>query len=66
MRSLRAAVPLAIAASVIAVAPAAADAKAPSTAKASGGDAVELTYPSIVRIRVARAPPTSPSVGAAC
>ena len=51
MRSLRAAVPLALAASLVAVSPAAADAKA----QASGGDAVELVYPSIVRPRIARA-----------
>jgi hypothetical protein len=55
MRSLRAAVPLALAASLVAVSPAAADAKAPAKAKASGGDVVELTYPSIVRPRIARA-----------
>ncbi len=54
MRSLRAAIPLAIAASLVAVTPAAADAKAPSKAKASGAPTVELTYPSIVRARVAR------------
>jgi hypothetical protein len=54
MRSLRAAIPLAIAASLVAVSPAAADAKAPSKAKASGAPTVELTYPSIVRARVAR------------
>jgi hypothetical protein len=54
MRSLRAAVPLALAASLVAVSPAAADAKAPAKAKASGGDVVELTYPSIVRPRIGR------------
>jgi hypothetical protein len=54
MRSLRSAVPLALAAGVVALAPAAADAKAPPNAHASGGDVVALTYPSIVRTRVAR------------
>jgi hypothetical protein len=54
MRSLRAAVPLALAVGLVAAAPAAADAKAPPQAQASGGDIVALTYPSIVRIRVAR------------
>jgi hypothetical protein len=54
MRSLRAAVPLAIAASLVAVSPAAADAKAPAKAQASGGDVVQLTYPSIVQVRIGR------------
>jgi hypothetical protein len=54
MRSLRKAVPLALAAGLIAAAPAAADAKAPPRAHASGGDVVTLTYPSLVRVRVAR------------
>ena len=54
MRSLRAAVPLALAASLVAVSPASADAKAPAKAQASGGDAVELIYPSIVRPRIGR------------
>jgi hypothetical protein len=54
MRSLRAAIPLALAASLVAVAPAAADAKAPAKAKASGSPTVELTYPSIVRVRLGR------------
>jgi hypothetical protein len=54
MRSLRAAIPLALAASLVAVSPASADAKAPAKAKASGGDAVELIYPSIVRPRIGR------------
>jgi hypothetical protein len=55
MRSLRAAVPLALAASLLAVAPAmAADAKPPAKAKASGTDVVELTYPSIVQVRIGR------------
>jgi hypothetical protein len=51
---MRAALPLALAIGLVAVAPAAADTKAPSTAHAAGGDAVELIYPSLVRIRVAR------------
>lgn len=54
MRSLRKAVPLALAVGVVATAPAAADAKAPPRAQASGGDVVEVIYPSIVRTRVAR------------
>jgi len=55
MRSMRSAVPLALAVGLIAAAPAAADAKGPSRAHASGGDVAVVTYPSIVRIRVARA-----------
>ena len=54
MRSLRAALPIAVAATLIAVSPAAADAKAPATAKAAGTDVVELTYPSLVQVRVGR------------
>jgi hypothetical protein len=54
MRSMRAALPLALAVGLIAASPAAADAKMPSKAHASGGDAVELIYPSLVRVRVAR------------
>jgi len=54
MRSIRAALPLALAVSLVAVSPAAADAKAPSKAQASGGDVVDLTYPSIVQARVDR------------
>jgi len=54
MRSLRAAIPLAVTACLVVVTPASADAKAPSKAKASGAPTVELTYPSIVRARVAR------------
>jgi hypothetical protein len=54
MRSLRATLPLAVAASLVAVSPAAADAKAPAKAKASGGDAVELIYPSLVAPRIGR------------
>jgi hypothetical protein len=55
MRSLRAALPLALAVGVVAATPAAAGAKAPPAAHASGGDAVVLVYPSLVRTRVARA-----------
>jgi hypothetical protein len=55
MRSpMRAAAPVAVALGLVAAAPAA-DAKAPPQARASGGDVVELTYPSIVRSPVARA-----------
>jgi hypothetical protein len=54
MRSLRAIAPLAVAASLVAVSPAAADAKAPAKAKASGTDAVELIYPSLVQVRIGR------------
>jgi hypothetical protein len=55
MRSpIRAAVPLALAAGIVAVAPAAAQKPAP-TAHASGGDVVAITYPSIVQTRVWRA-----------
>jgi hypothetical protein len=54
MRSpIRAAVPLALVAGLVAVSPAAADAKAPK-AHASGGDATALIYPSIVQVRVDR------------
>jgi hypothetical protein len=55
MRSIRSAVPLALVVGVVAAAPAAADAKAPVRAQASGGDTVALTYPSLVKTRVARA-----------
>ena len=56
MRSIpRAAVPLALAAGLVAAAPAAADAKAAPEARASGAPTVELIYPSIVRVRVGRA-----------
>ena len=54
MRSLRAIVPVAVAASLVAVSPAAADAKAPAKAKAAGSDAVELIYPSLVQVRIGR------------
>jgi hypothetical protein len=54
MRSLKSAVPLVLAAGLVAAAPAVADAKAPPHAQASGGDVVTLTYPSLVRVRVAR------------
>jgi hypothetical protein len=50
---MRAALPLALAAGLVAAAPAVADVK-PQPAHASGGDVVALTYPSIVRIRVSR------------
>jgi hypothetical protein len=54
MRSpIRAAVPLALVAGLVAVSPAAADAKAPK-AHVSGGDATTLIYPSIVQVRVDR------------
>jgi hypothetical protein len=54
MRSpIRTAVPLALAAGIVAVAPAAAQKPAP-TAHASGGDVVAITYPSIVNVRVGR------------
>jgi hypothetical protein len=56
MRSIpRAAVPLALAAGLVAVAPAAAGAKAPPEAHASGSAPVEIIYPSIVQVRVNRA-----------
>jgi hypothetical protein len=55
MRSIRAVVPLALALGVVATAPGAAVAKAPAKAKASGSDVVDLTYPSLVRVRIARA-----------
>ena len=54
MRFLRAALPSAVAATLIAVSPAAADAKAPAKAKASGTDAVQLIYPSLVQVRIGR------------
>jgi hypothetical protein len=52
--SSRAAVPLAVVAALIAAAPAAADSRPAPKAQASGGDAVELIYPSIVRVRLGR------------
>jgi hypothetical protein len=55
MRSIRAALPLALAVGLVAVAPAVADAKSSPPAKASGGDVVTLVYPSLVKTRVARA-----------
>jgi hypothetical protein len=55
MRSLRAALPLALAVSLVAVAPAAAESKPAPTAKAAGGDTVTLIYPSLVKTRVKRA-----------
>jgi hypothetical protein len=54
MRSIRAVVPLALAVGVVAAAPGAAGAKAPPQAQASGSDAVAVTYPSLVRVRIAR------------
>jgi hypothetical protein len=54
LRSLRSAVPLALAVGVVAIAPGVADAKAPPKAQASGGDVVTLTYPSLVETRVDR------------
>jgi hypothetical protein len=51
---MRVALPIAVALGLVAAAPAA-QAKSPPEAHASGGDVVELTYPSIVRIPVARA-----------
>src|SRR3954468_10359495 len=55
MRSIpRAAVPLAVAAGLVA-APAAADARPAAQARASGSPAVVLIYPSIVDVRVGRA-----------
>jgi hypothetical protein len=50
---MRAAVPVAVAIGIAAAAQAA-EAKVPPQAHASGGDTVELTYPTIVRSRVAR------------
>jgi hypothetical protein len=56
MRSpLKAAIPIAVAVGLVAASPAAADTpSAKAIAKAAGGDAVELTYPSIVQVRVNR------------
>jgi hypothetical protein len=54
MRSLRAIVPVAVAAGLVVAAPGTAGAKESPKAKASGGDVVALTYPSIVRVRVGR------------
>jgi hypothetical protein len=54
MRSAKtAAVPVALALGLVAAAPAA-EAQVPPKSQASGGDVVELTYPSIVRTRVTR------------
>jgi hypothetical protein len=55
MRTKRAVVPFALALGIVAAAPGAAGAAAPSQARASGSDVVELTYPTLVRVRVARA-----------
>ena len=55
MRSpIRAAVPLAVAVGLVAAGPAAADDKSSEKAHAAGGDVVELTYPSIVQVRIGR------------
>jgi hypothetical protein len=54
MRSIRAVVPLALALGVVAATPGAAGATAPPNAQASGSDVVELTYPSLVRVRIGR------------
>jgi hypothetical protein len=55
MRSpLKAAVPLAVAASLVAVAPAAAADSGAPKAHAAGGDVVTLTYPTLVQSRVNR------------
>ena len=52
---LQAAIPIAVAVGLVAASPAAADTpSAKAMAKAAGGDAVELTYPSIVQVRVNR------------
>ena len=56
MRSpMRAAVPLAVAVGLVAAGPAAADDTSSARAHAAGGEAAELTYPSIVQVRVNRA-----------
>jgi hypothetical protein len=54
MRPIRAVVPLALALGVVAAVPGAAGAKAPPKASASGSDVVAVTYPSLVRVRIAR------------
>jgi hypothetical protein len=54
LRSMRTALPLALAVGAAALAPGVADAKAPAPAQAAGGDVVTLTYPSLVKTRVAR------------
>jgi hypothetical protein len=55
LRSMRTALPLALAVGVAAAAPGIADAKPPVRAKASGGDVVTVQYPSLVKTRVGRA-----------
>ena len=56
MRSIsRTAVPLALAAGLVAAAPAAADAKPMPDARASGAPTIELIYPSVVQVRINRA-----------
>jgi hypothetical protein len=52
-KSLRAAVPIAVVVGLVAASPAAAEKAAPK-AKAAGDPVVELTYPSIVQVRVNR------------
>ena len=54
MRSLKSAVPLALAVGAVVAAPATAAPNPSPQAKAAGTDAVELTYPSIVQTRVGR------------
>jgi hypothetical protein len=55
MRSIpRVAVPLALAAGVVAAAPAAADVKPAPHARVSGSPTVELVYPSVVQVRIGR------------
>ncbi len=54
MRSLKSAVPLALAVGAMAAAPATAAPKPSPKAQAAGTDAVELTYPSLVQTRVGR------------
>jgi hypothetical protein len=55
MRSpFKAAIPVAVAVGLVAASPAAADAKPSPKAKAAGDPVVELTYPSIVQVRVSR------------
>jgi hypothetical protein len=56
MRSMKAALPVALAVGLVAAAPATAGAKAktPAKANASGAPTVELVYPSLVRVRIGR------------
>jgi hypothetical protein len=55
MPSIRGVVPLAVALGVAVAVPGTAGAAEPPKAKASGSDVVEVTYPTLVRVRVARA-----------